>query len=89
MGRYHLPVELDGSITERAHNASVRRHRRPLTCILGLHGMHTAGDNRWLWGECPVCGYRAGTVSRAVLRYLMERESKSCAPRPFKDGEEG
>lgn len=50
--------------------------RKILMCWPGFCGMVTTGDDKYLWGECPSCGKRAGVVSREAIRRYMEAEER-------------
>lgn len=47
---------------------------RRLICLLRSCPFKAASDDTGCWGECTICGRRAGFVSRAVLRAWIERE---------------
>lgn len=51
--------------------------RLNIMCRLGLcETFGTEGDDTHLWGECCICGKRAGMISReAVRRYAEAQES--------------
>lgn len=49
--------------------------RRLFICPIGLCGMTTEGDDTHLWGECPLCGRRAGVVSREAIRSFVDAQA--------------
>jgi hypothetical protein len=50
-------------------------YRKPL-CWAGLcQTFRTESDDNGVWGECAICGQRAGYVDRPTLRRLADTEA--------------
>lgn len=54
--------------------------RRLILCRLGLcQTFRPTWNDTHLWGECTLCGKRAGTISREAMRRYMEAEMRDRA----------
>jgi hypothetical protein len=49
--------------------------------------MVPASDDKYLWGECPRCGKRAGVCSREAIRRYIEAEASVAAAREIMETE--
>lgn len=47
---------------------------RKIVCLFHMCPHAPASDDTGCWGECVICGKRAGFVGRATLRRACDRE---------------
>lgn len=60
--------------------------RRMTLCKLRMCPHKPGGDDTHLWGECVVCGSKAGVISReAARRYIRAQELDEAAKRAAKE----